>query len=103
MTSCPMRGIWMNPHFFPAHVLDTRTQHELFSSFFPCAVPVELHLHAAVLVDEDLLAARSDDDAPSASVHDRLAASRRGGRYGTLRGIASNVVRSSRTSPLPVV
>ena len=34
MTSWPMRGMAMPPHAFPAHGCDTRTQHELFSSFF---------------------------------------------------------------------
>ena len=36
------------------------------------AVPVELHLHAAVLVGEDLLAGRADDDGGLRALHDRL-------------------------------
>ena len=35
-------------------------------------VPVELDLHAAVLVDEDLLAARADDDGRLRAVNDRF-------------------------------
>jgi hypothetical protein len=35
-TSCPMRGTENWPHPLPAHAVDTRTQHELFSSCVPC-------------------------------------------------------------------
>ncbi|MNT63886.1 hypothetical protein D3C72_2017350 [compost metagenome] len=35
ITSSRMRGSWMPPKPPPAHGLDTRTQHELFSSFLP--------------------------------------------------------------------
>ena len=59
MTSWPMRGICDRAPALARPVgCDTRTQHELFSSLLPVAVPVELHLHAAVLVGPDLLARR---------------------------------------------
>ncbi|CKT75828.1 Uncharacterised protein [Mycobacterium tuberculosis] len=35
ITSWPMRGMLTAPQLLPAQGCDTRTQHELFSSFLP--------------------------------------------------------------------
>ena len=50
------------PHLDPAQICDTRIQHELVSSPLHIAVPVELELHAAMLVGPDLLSRLADHD-----------------------------------------
>ena len=72
MTSWPMRGIWMKPQFLPAHVLRHAHPARAVVVLLARAVPEELHLHAAVLVGEDLLAGRADDHRRLRAVHDRF-------------------------------
>ena len=52
----------MAPQPAPAHPWLTRIQQVVFSSCFPLPVPVELDLHAAVLVRVDLFPPGSGDD-----------------------------------------
>ena len=72
ITSWPMRGICTNPKLLPAQGCDTRTQHELLLVLLAVAVPVELDLHAAVLVGEDLLARRAHHHRGLRPLHEGL-------------------------------
>ena len=67
-----MRGIETEPQPCPAQGCETRIQQELFSFLLAFAIPVELHLHPAVLIRVNLFAPRPDDHGRLAALHERL-------------------------------
>ena len=88
-TSCPMRGMWIIPQPLPAQIGGDADPARAVRVELPLAVPVELDLHAAVLVGEDLLALRADDDGGLRAAHGRPGVSACGPeRHG--RGMQSN-------------
>ena len=88
MTSWPMRGMQMAPQFLPAQELRDADPAGAVFILLALAVPVELHLHAAVFVHPDLLAAFPTTRAVWHPTTGRGVA--RGGRNTTLAGMVTN-------------
>ena len=72
MTSWPMRGMWIVPHCLPAQTGPDADPARAVGVVLALAVPVELDLHPAVLVGEDLLAGRADHDGRLRPLDERL-------------------------------
>ena len=89
-TSWPTRGIWMVPHWAPAHEVATRIQQELSALFWPWRSQGNWTLIAPVLVGEDLVPRIADDDGCLGAI-DPGRGTVRSGRNGRAAGMHWNV------------
>src|SRR2546422_5707865 len=89
ITSWPIRGIWMEPQLLPAHDVATRTQQELSSFFLPLRSQWNCTFTRPCLSVQ----ISSPDFPTTTAVWEPRTTGRwfvRGGRNGTVKGIATN-------------